>query len=362
MRLVSAILFVALTGAWALADEAKPADPKPELTKTKVPYRVVKMLPETGQVLLYDRDHASHVVAEVGQTLDGYLVDEIADDEVTLVAENGTQVILAAPPPPRVRRAASAPATPAAPHEPASPAVSADAMPIDPYAEPEPPRAPGDGGVRVASAAPAAAPTPAPASSAPSPAPAITSTTAAPATPAPPPPPVLDDAYGDPGIAAFADAVGAAPPSPSPPPPPPPTASDDAASTLAAAATGSPAPRPAAAAPTSAKPSTGSTTAGAGATIPRADLDAALANFGALAGSFRATFTADGLRLDTVQGGTLLTKAGLRQGDLITYVDGQPLRSLDDAASLYARASSVKSTTIQVVRDGKLVTLRVAIQ
>src|SRR6266496_2863613 len=98
MRLVSALLFVALTGSAVLADEAKPADPKPEVTKKKVPYRVVKMLPESRQVLLFDKHHGTHVVAEVGQTLDGYSVQDIDDDEVTLVADNGVEVILTAPP------------------------------------------------------------------------------------------------------------------------------------------------------------------------------------------------------------------------------------------------------------------------
>src|SRR5687767_12495043 len=101
MRLVSAVLFVALTGSFALAEEAKPADPKPEVTKKKVPYRVVKVLPETGQVLLFDKNKGGHVVAEVGQQLDGFTVDEIDDDEVTLISETGTSVILTSPPPPR---------------------------------------------------------------------------------------------------------------------------------------------------------------------------------------------------------------------------------------------------------------------
>src|SRR5215204_3294412 len=108
MRLVSAFLFVALTGSVVVAEEARPADPKPEVTKKKVPYRVVKMLPETGQVLLYDKHHGNHVVAEVGQTLDGYTVDDIDDEEVTLLAESGAAVILTAPLPPRQARRTAA--------------------------------------------------------------------------------------------------------------------------------------------------------------------------------------------------------------------------------------------------------------
>lgn len=404
MRLVSAFLFVALTGSAALADEAKPADPKHEVTKRKVPYRVVKLLPETRQVLLLDRIHGTHVVAEVGQSLDGYYVDDIDEEEVTLLGDNGAQIILTAPPPPRASRR-PAPTAPA-PTDAYGEAGAGDAKssaasgpaPIDPYAEPEAPAEPGEGGVRVASAAgssPAASGTPSPSSTAGS-SPAASGTTASPSAAGSrtdsPPPPTLDDAGvsdpygGDPGIAAFADAVGATP-APAPttaakpaasakPAAEQPTSADDAAAALAAAATGTPAApaaststatTPSAATATGAAPAPSATgTAGGSAattaTIARAELDAALANFGGLAASFRATFTPDGVRFDTIRDGTLLTKIGLRKGDVVTYVDGQPLRSLDDAASLYARAGTVRNTTLQVVRDGKLVTLRVAIQ
>ena len=57
-----------------------------------------KMLPETGQALLFDKQRGNHVVASIGDNIEGYLVDWIEDDEVILVAEeDGTEVILAAP-------------------------------------------------------------------------------------------------------------------------------------------------------------------------------------------------------------------------------------------------------------------------
>lgn len=386
MRLVGALLFVALTGSAVLADEAKPADPKPEVTKKKVPFRVVKMLPETGQVLLYDKNKGTHVVAEVGQTLDGYAVEEIDDDAVTLTAANGTQVILTAAAPKHrvVKKAADA--APVDPYSEDGAAVAADdtaaskaattkpdsseagAAPVDPYADPEPPAAPGDGGVRVATAGGAAAASPAAGSTAPA--------MADPASPA-------ADPYGDPGIAAFAAAVGATPATPgvhevsandgkaagtakgkskagkgAKAGKAAPTSDDGAA--LAAAATGGEVPAPAST--TTASATAAPTPAGSATVIARSELDGALGDFGKLAGSFRAAFTADGLRFDAVGDGTLLAKVGLRKGDVVTAVDGQPLRSMDDAANLYARAGSVKSTTIQVVRAAKPVTLRVAIQ
>jgi hypothetical protein len=342
MRLVSALLFVALTAPLAVADEAKPADPKPEsatVERPRVPLRVVRMLPETRQVLLFDRNRGTHVVAEVGQDVDGYIVDEIADDEVTLVGGTGTEVILTAPDPTWRRKAAERRATGRRANRAAAPAVApaaAPAMaPMDPYAEADAlastasPIEAGDGGVRVTSA-----------------------TSAAPADPY---------ATLDPGIAAFADAVGATPAptlSPTPATPAvPATKADaqvDAASSLAAAATGSPAP--VAAAVTSAKP------AAAGVTVSRSDIDTALADFGATAVTFDAAFVADGLRFDQIAKGTILAKIGLEKGDVLTAVDNQPLHSLDDAANLYARAGSAKAATLHVLRAGKPTTLQVTIR
>jgi len=353
MRLASAFLFLALTGSAVLADEAKPADPKPEVTKKKVPLRVVKILPESRQVLLFDKTQGNHVVAEVGQNVEGFVVDDIDDDEVTVSnAETGIQAILAAPAPHRAEKdraakkaAPKAPEDPysegeAAPDDSATKTVSkapAKTTPVDPYAAPDAtapvdPYAPAEANVRVVSA---------------------------------------PDAPTDPGITAFVDAVSPAPRAVSmndkpalgskpaakgknakkPAKAETPEAPDSAA--LAAAATGSAAP--AAASPTApASP--------AATVIARSEVDAALADFGKLAGSFRATFTAEGLRFDAIADGTLLAKAGLKKGDVVTAVENQPLKSLDDAADLYARAGSVRSSTIQVVRAGKPLTLKIAIQ
>jgi S1-C subfamily serine protease len=114
--------------------------------------------------------------------------------------------------------------------------------------------------------------------------------------------------------------------------------------------------------PTAAAPVTTATSAGGAAVLARADVAAALSNFAALSKAIQGAFTADGLRVDAVTAGSLFAKAGLVAGDVVTSVDGKPLRSLDDAADVYARASKARSMTAQVVRDGKPVALRVAIQ
>jgi S1-C subfamily serine protease len=116
-------------------------------------------------------------------------------------------------------------------------------------------------------------------------------------------------------------------------------------------------PAPAAAPAPAIVPATGTD-----AVLARREVDAALADFGALSVAFRASFTPAGLRVDSVLEGSLFSKAGLRAGDVIASVDGRPLRSLDDAASLYARAGSLRTVTAQIVRGGKTLTLRALIQ
>jgi len=352
MRFLSALLFVALTGSVALAEDAttdaKPADAKPEaaakVAKKKVPFRVVRMLPESRQVLLFDKTKGTHVVAEVGQDVEGYLVDDIDDDEVTLVAPSGAEIILTAPDMTWRRRQAEKKAADAKAKAPAT--AAADPTPEDPYADPAEalvgaPIVAGTEGVRVASA------------------------TGATVTPDADPAPA--DPYGDPGVAAFFEAVGATPPAASPATPSaspattqapaaskPTTSSSDGAA-LGAALTGSPAP---ASAPSASSSASGPTTA----TIKRGDIDLALGNFAATAATFKATFTAQGLRFDDVVAESLIARVGLQKGDVITTIDGQPLRSLDDAANLYARLPTARGSTIQVLRAGKPVTLRIAIQ
>ena len=94
----------------------------------------------------------------------------------------------------------------------------------------------------------------------------------------------------------------------------------------------------------------------------RGELDVALADFARLTAGVHGGFSASGVAIDRVGEGTIFRRAGLRAGDLITSVDGAPLRTLDDAANLYARAATARAITAQVVRAGKPVTLNVVIQ
>ena len=46
----------------------------------------------------------------------------------------------------------------------------------------------------------------------------------------------------------------------------------------------------------------------------------------------------------------------------ITEINHQPMHSIDDAATLYSRASVLKTVTVQLVRAGKPMTLQFTIR
>lgn len=407
MRLVVGMLAVVLASSAAIAEDGAPVPSRsaaggaaeaPAAARQKVPVRVVRILPDTKQALLFDRTGAgTHLLVTVGDKVGGYTVAAIDEDEVTLSAGD-KQIVLAAPERPwRRRGGAERPggegSRPARDGEPAqvpspSPARAPAPGPADPYGAPD--AVPGGG-----PADPYGAPSPA------GPAPADPYNAPRPAGPGP------TDPYGAPGPAGPSPAgpsptgrspAGPSPagpgpsdpyapqelrevkapswiepvpavkpptaPSPSPAPSPAPAIGPSPSPAPAIAPAPSPAPAPAVI-PAPAAPSPApaiAPTAGTDPVLTRREVDAALANFGALAVAFRASFTPAGVKVESVLEGSVFAKAGLRAGDVIASVEGRPLRSLDDVATLYARAGSLRSVTAQVVRGGKSMTLRVAIQ
>jgi hypothetical protein len=321
MRLAVVLLTVGLTGSMASADESKPTDPyadqaeakpapeaKPDpKPATKLGLRVVRVMPESHQALLFDKGHNTHVLVELGGTIAGYTVSEIDEETVTLTKE-GSELVLAAPPH-RGRNADDS--TPAAkpakkansPEDPYANATPADSKkgPQDPYADGdvtmsktsvrtvEAPHSgdAGDGGIRVVESPDAKAPAPAPAVDAPATAPATVVVVVGPGT-------------------------------------------------------------------TPAR--------GGDLVLTRAAFRAELADFGKLANGVKASFVADGTQLDAVTPSSLFARAGLKAKDVIVAVNGQPLRSIDDAAELYAHASNAKTIAVDLRRGGKSMTLHVTIQ
>lgn len=376
MRLVVGLFAMFLTGSIARADEAKAPEAKVETTRVKVPLRLVKVMTDSRQVLLFDKIKGTHVLAEVGQTIDGYTVDDIDEDEVTLVTASGKEIVLTAPPPapeaPAKKPATRAPAKPPTllPADPyADPAVEA---PIDPYAEPA---------VRSV-AAPAALPAILP----PLGADPLTAAPAADGSPADPYA-VTTDARD----AAPADPYAAAPPKKAPKPgkaapqvdvsgfvppgtsatapvakPAPDFVTDALADTADAAPAAAPVPKarpvvvapPAPALDPDAPPAPVLTPT----VLSRSELNVALGDFNKLSSMLRGSFTKDGARLDSVAPSSVFAKAGLRAGDIVTAVDNAPIMSIDDAAELYVRAPQTRAANIQLLRGGKPMALRVLIQ
>ena len=464
MRLAVGMLAVLLGSSVAAANDDAPTRIEERAAdavssapaRSKVSVRVVRILPETNQALLYDRSGGgTHLLVTVGEKAGGYTVEAIDGDEVTLSA-NGQQIVLAAPerpwrrrtgaerpsaerpqlvrggelapiarpqavrgdepapvePPQAVRGGGSAPADPyggpADPREAAgtsasasstptvgAPAGSAPSMgspgPADPY-EVEIREVTAPSWIDPASLTPRAVTAPALAPTAPTAIPVASSaiTTSSSATPsgaatsiALPVPARTTSAAATTGPQIIGPAASPIGP------------------TAAAGATTAPAIRPAAVAGATTAPAIGPTPAGAttataggaatasGAAVAEAagapgvrggaavagaaarggevvlarrEVEAALADFGAMAGAFRASFTPAGVKVEEVVDGSLFAKAGLRAGDVIATVEGRPLRSLDDVAALYARAGALRVITAQVVRGGQPLTLRAVVQ
>jgi S1-C subfamily serine protease len=96
--------------------------------------------------------------------------------------------------------------------------------------------------------------------------------------------------------------------------------------------------------------------------LSRGEVARALADFAGLTAAVRGRFSGSGVVVEGVAAGTIFDRAGLRAGDLITAIDGAPVRSLDDAANVYARAGTATSLTVQLIRGGKPTTLHVVIR
>jgi type II secretion system protein C len=94
---------------------------------------------------------------------------------------------------------------------------------------------------------------------------------------------------------------------------------------------------------------------GTSCTIERKFVDQLLANPAVLAsqGNARPYAKEDlkGFRLSRVKSGTLPRMLGLRSGDVITAINGQPLDSLDGAMKLYAKLRNAAHLTVDVTRN-----------
>jgi len=69
-----------------------------------------------------------------------------------------------------------------------------------------------------------------------------------------------------------------------------------------------------------------------------------------------------GFRVGQVQAGSLYERLGLRVGDVIRSVNGQPINSMDEVMRLYQQFGSVKEVNVEVLRAGVPQTLHVSLR
>ena len=374
-RLASLLLVV--VSATAFADTADPpaSPPKPEEATTappaakssKFPLRVVKVMPESEQVLLFDKGRGRHVLVELGDTVGDYTVSSIDADEVKLTGiEMPVEVVLAVneakKKPAKKIAEATTEATTESPEDPYADAPAKKKAPADPYADVE------DETAREISAALEDRP------EAPVKAKSWSATTAEGEKSTTSPFATMDANAAKPSEDVATAGIPKAPPKAKPAPVVEETFEDEAVAPASAPAKPI-APTAKADAPTNlegepvaivdeapAKPVVPTVKADAPTKLARKDVNVALGDFGALSKSIDGAFGEQGLSIAMVAPRSVFAQAGLQPGDVVTAVNGKPLRTIDDAADLYARAGSMKSASVAIVRAGKPQTLRVVIQ
>lgn len=92
--------------------------------------------------------------------------------------------------------------------------------------------------------------------------------------------------------------------------------------------------------------------------LDRSDIEKSLENINELMRQIkiRPHFTngkPDGLALSSIRRDSIFKDMGLRNGDIITGVDGTPIESVDDALKFYESISSASALSLQIKRRGK---------
>ena len=86
MRFALSLASVLVLGSAAFAEEPAPPPPAPAPAPAaapaakKLPLRVVRVLDDKQQALLFDKAKSTHVLVEVGKQIDGFTVTDIDED------------------------------------------------------------------------------------------------------------------------------------------------------------------------------------------------------------------------------------------------------------------------------------------
>jgi general secretion pathway protein C len=81
-------------------------------------------------------------------------------------------------------------------------------------------------------------------------------------------------------------------------------------------------------------------------------IDNAIQDVGKLATEIRIQTSEDGLSLTNIKPNSIFRRMGLRNGDVLKSVDGQQIRSVDDALRLYESLKTSNNVTVELQRRG----------
>ncbi|MBL7214037.1 MAG: PDZ domain-containing protein [Desulfobacteraceae bacterium] len=108
--------------------------------------------------------------------------------------------------------------------------------------------------------------------------------------------------------------------------------------------------------------SEGPVTTGATITLAKSDLEKSLKNLGQLLTQVRVRprikdGKPDGLQLARIKSGSIFSKLGLKNGDVVQKINGSPIKSPDDVFSLYQRLKSGSHVSVDIIRKGETKTI-----
>ncbi|MDP6682870.1 MAG: type II secretion system protein GspC [Desulfobacterales bacterium] len=97
-------------------------------------------------------------------------------------------------------------------------------------------------------------------------------------------------------------------------------------------------------------------------TVARSQIDNAIQNINALMrqAKIRPHFLngkPDGLFISNIQHGSIFARLGLRNGDILTGVNGKSIQSVDDALKLYQDLKLSSNVAVQIKRKGKVLSI-----
>jgi general secretion pathway protein C len=88
-------------------------------------------------------------------------------------------------------------------------------------------------------------------------------------------------------------------------------------------------------------------------TIPRKTIDTAMANLNKLVTQARVRPHTKGLIIDHIKPNSLFRRLGLRNGDILVGIEGQPIRTVDEALVFYDRLQNADRLSVDLLRRGR---------